>query len=345
MEQPGPLGKSVNDSNVSPAQGDEEEGCGPKKTFWAHVEDLRKVLIRSVIAVFIALIVCLLLDDKLVKILEYPLVHMDMFEKPKPSVSFELGTTKLGPFEVSPDQFATIPSVGSSHVTFKLGATKVGDEYVLTLKPEAAVPTSTNPLKVRLHNLGPAEGFFVAFHVALYGALIISSPFWIFFMGQFILPALHVNERRILFTWLGWGTFLFFAGILMTYFILLPVALRASVEYSELLGFNGYDWRADEYINFVTRFLFGMGLGFQFPLVILLLVKIGILNYRMLAKFRRHVCVLSFILGAVLTTPEVITQVAMAIPLYLLYEVCIWIAWYWERKKRKAEILSYDSTS
>jgi sec-independent protein translocase protein TatC len=71
--------------------------------------------------------------------------------------------------------------------------------------------------------------------------------------------------------------------------------------------------------------------------VVLFLVKIGVLTHADLAKYRRHVVVLSLILGAVLTTPEVVTQVAMAIPLYLLYEVCIWIAWYWERKKRRAE--------
>jgi len=322
----------------------EDDESGPRKTFWGHLEDLRKVLIRSVIVVCIALVVCLLIDDKLVKILEYPLARMDMFEKPKPAVSFEIGTTKLGPFEVTADQFAAIPAVGSSHVTFKLGATKVGDEYVLTLKPAAAAPTGVSDLKVRLHNLGPAEGFFVAFHIALYAALILSAPFWLFFMGQFILPALHVRERRVLFVWLGWGTFLFFTGVLLTYFLLLPVALRASVKYSELLGFNGFDWRADDYISFVTKFLFGMGLGFQFPVVILILVKVGILNSRILAKYRRHVCVASFIMGAVLTTPEVITQVAMAIPLYLLYEICIWIAWYWERKKRKADALTYGSS-
>ena len=84
-----------------------------------------------------------------------------------------------------------------------------------------------------------------------------------------------------------------------------------------------------------TMIVFGMGLGFQFPIIVLFLVKLGLITHAHLAKYRRHVCVLSFILGAVLTTPEVITQVAMAIPLYLLYEICIWIAWYWERKKRR----------
>jgi sec-independent protein translocase protein TatC len=315
----------------------EGDGLGPKKTFWGHLEDLRKVLIRCAVVVMIALVVCLMLDDKLVKILEYPLRRMDMFEKPKPSVVFELGNAKLGPYEVTPDDLAGIPNVGSQSVALKLGATKVGDEYVLTLKPEVLPSVRVSDLKVRLHNLGPAEGFFVAFHIALYGALILSAPLWLFFIGQYILPALRVNERKVLFTWLGWGTFLFFSGVLLTYFILLPIALRASVEYSDLLGFNGYYWRADDYINFVTKFIFGMGLGFQFPVVILILVKVGILNYRLLAKYRRHVCVLSFFLGAILTTPEVITQVAMAVPLYVLYETSIWIAWYWERKKQKAE--------
>jgi sec-independent protein translocase protein TatC len=125
-------------------------------------------------------------------------------------------------------------------------------------------------------------------------------------------------------------------GVLSTYFVLLPVALRASVMYSNWLGFEGLDWRADDYISFVTRFIVGMGLGFQFPIVVLLLVKIGVLTYEQLAHYRRHVIVVSFILGALLTTPEVITQVAMALPLCILYEICIWIAWYWERKKRRA---------
>ena len=80
-----------------------------------------------------------------------------------------------------------------------------------------------------------------------------------------------------------------------------------------------------------------MGLGFQFPLVVLTLVKLGILHYHQLAHFRRHVIVGAFILGAILTTPEVITQVAMAVPLCLLYEICIWLAWFWERKQRRME--------
>jgi sec-independent protein translocase protein TatC len=214
----------------------------------------------------------------------------------------------------------------------------MGKEQVATLTMDPS-PQAAGPMEVRLHNLSPAEAFMVAFHVAIYAALAVSSPFWIFYMGGFILPALNLKERSVIFSWLGWSAFLFLAGVLSTYFLLLPVALRASVKYSELLGFSAQDWRATDYIDFTCKFIFGMGLGFQFPLVVLFLVKIGILTHAHLAKYRRHVVVLSLILGAVLTTPEVVTQVAMAIPLYLLYEICIWIAWYWERKKRRAEAL------
>jgi sec-independent protein translocase protein TatC len=78
-----------------------------------------------------------------------------------------------------------------------------------------------------------------------------------------------------------------------------------------------------------------MGLGFEMPVILLVLVKIGILNYGILSKGRRYVIVISFFLGAVLTTPEIITQVLMAVPLLILYEITIWIAWYWERKEKK----------
>jgi sec-independent protein translocase protein TatC len=312
-----------------------------KKSFWEHFEDLRKAIIRSAIAVGLALVVCLLFADKLVKVLEYPLQRIDRFEKPHPTVSFQIGSTKLGPYAVTRDQFAGLPAgEAAPHAVFQVGVMQVGQEQVATLKllPPTAESGMSN-LRVRLHNFGPAEGFFIAFHVSFYAALIVAAPFWMYFLGSFIMPALNVRERQAVFPWVGWSFLLFIIGVLGTYFVLLPISLRASVAYSDLLGFDGYDWRADDYISFVTHFILGMGLGFQFPIIVLFLVKIGVVTHQQLAHYRRHVFVLSFILGAVLTTPEVITQIAMAVPLYLLYEICIWIAWYWERKKRRSEAI------
>jgi sec-independent protein translocase protein TatC len=314
-----------------------DEG-GVRKSFMGHLQDLRTALVRSVIAIGAGLIICLFLDARLVTVLMQPLYRMHMFEKPVPTVALQIGSTTLGPFPVTREQFPGLPPGDAPHVVFQVGTARIGPDQVVTLRLDPSAPPDKG-VAIRLHNFSPAEAFLVAFHVAIYGALVITSPFWIFYLGGFILPAFKRRERNLVISWLGWSAFLAVTGVLLTYFLLLPVALRASVKYSELLGFSASDWRADEYINFVCKFLFGMAIGFQFPLVVLFCVKIGILTHRQLARFRRHVIVISLILGALLTTPEVITQVAMAIPLYLLYEICIWIAWYWDWKKRRAERL------
>ena len=316
---------------------------GAHKSFWAHLNDLRSALVKSAVAIGVALVLCLLIGDRLVALLEYPLHRMNMFEKPKPTVAFQIGNTRLGPYPISREQFSGLPEGAAPQAVFHVGMAVVNGQQVATLTLDPDTTGAAGGLRVKLHNFSPTEAFFVAFHVAIYGALVLASPFWVYFMGQFILPALNIREKRALVTWLGWGTALFLAGVALTYFVLLPVALRASIEYSQLMGFEAYDWKADDYISFVTKFIFGMGLGFQFPVIVLLLVKMGLITHHHLARYRRHVIVLCFILGAVLTTPEVITQVAMAVPLYLLYEASIWIAWYWDWKKRKAARLGGET--
>jgi sec-independent protein translocase protein TatC len=312
----------------------DEEG-GARKSFWEHVQDLRTALIRSAVALGIALLVCLLLDKQLVSILEFPIRRMHMFEPDHPTVVLEVGDTKLGPFAVTKDSFPGLPPGKNPHVVFRLGAMQVGNQQVATLQLDPTATAAPIPLEVQLHNYSPSEAFYVAFHVALYAAVVVSSPFWIFYLGGFIIPALKAKERKVIGSWVGWGVVLALVGVLLTYFFLLPVALRAAVKYSELLGFDASQWRSDEYISFTCKFILGMGLGFQFPLVVLLLVKMGVLTHKQLSHYRRHVIVLSLILGAVLTTPEPITQIAMAVPLYILYEACVWIAWYWDRQKAK----------
>ena len=312
----------------------DEGGEGAKKSFWEHLQDLRTALIRSAIAIGIALVVCLLLSQQIVQVLEHPLSRMEMFETPHPSVTIEIGDSRLGPYPVTREQFPALPPGDAPHAVFRLSTLPLGDKQVAVLVPDPQAKVD-DAAQVRLHNFSPTESFMVAFHVGLYAAVGVSLPFWVYFLGGFIVPALNFRERKLVFSWLGWGAFLFVAGVLCTYFLLLPVALKASIKYSDLLGFSAADWRADEYIGFVCKFLFGMGIGFQFPLVVLGLVKLGILTHRDLAKYRRHVIVLTLVMGALLTTPEVITQVAMAVPLYGLYEICIWIAWYWDWKKRR----------
>lgn len=230
-----------------------------------------------------------------------------------------------------------ITSYGEQVVVVQLEPKSDGNSLVLGLQldksPEAA--ETAKRMHVDLVNISPAGAFFVAFQVAIYAGIAVSSPILFYFLAQFIFPALKWKEKKYIYRGMLFFVPLFFIGASFCYFLLLPVALAASQLYSGWLGFSATFWQAEEYISFVSKFILGMGLGFEMPVVILVLVKIGILNYSMLSKGRRYMIIINLVLGALLTTPEVLTQVLMAVPLQLLYEISIWIAWYWERQEKK----------
>ena len=198
-----------------------------------------------------------------------------------------------------------------------------------------AVIAAAKQINIELVNLSPAGGFVVAFQVALYGGIVLASPFIFYFIMSFVFPALKMREQKYVHQGLFFGVGLFLFGVAFCYFVLMPVALAAAQGYSNWLGIGALQWRAEDYISFVCKFMVGMGLGFELPVVLLTLVKIGVLNYSTLSKARRYMIVINLILGGVLTTPEPITQLVMFVPLQFLYEVTVWIAWYWDRQEKK----------
>ena len=222
-------------------------------------------------------------------------------------------------------------------VAFQLLPKSDGTNIMLGLRPDQTVDAGklARQVNVDLNTLSPAGGFFVAFQVAFYAGMAVSSPFLFYFICQFIFPALKWKEKRYIYRGMAFFIPLFLIGANFCYWVLMPVALAASQLYSKWLGLSASIWNAEDYISFVSKFVLGMGLGFEMPVVILVLVKIGVLNYSILSKGRRYMIIINLVLGALLTTPEVLTQVLMAIPLQFLYEVSIWIAWYWERQEKQ----------
>jgi sec-independent protein translocase protein TatC len=317
----------------------EEEG-GPVKSFLEHLEDLRWVLIKSLVALGIAVLICLIAGDYVVKILHRPLRHAKIqYAGTNQVVTVVFGTNRLGVYQLT-DKDQKLFDLGTNRfVALRIAPVQVGTNQLLALQldPDPELALSAQRADIPLVTLGPATGFFVAFQVALYGGIVLASPFIFYFVAAFIFPALKMREKHYVYRGLGFGAGLFLVGVAFCYFALMPVALAASQKYSQWLGFSVFQWKADEYISFVCRFMLGMGLGFEMPVIILTLVRIGVLNYRLLSKGRRYMIVINLILGALLTTPEVITQVIMFIPLQFLYEVSIWVAWYWERQDRKRE--------
>jgi sec-independent protein translocase protein TatC len=314
----------------------EEEG-GPVKSFLEHLEDLRWVLIKSCAAAGVAVLACLLGGNYLMKVLEWPLKRAPVLHAPSgQNVRVLFGTNELSTLHLQP-QDPLVALVGTNRqLRLELTPELQGTNRVVTWR---ALDESDRPvqpgLPVQIINLSPAGSFVVATKAALYGGIVIASPFIFYFIAQFVFPALKLREKKYIYRGLAFGGGLFAVGVCFCYFVLLPVALTASVQYAEWLGFTANQWRAEDYVAFVCKFMLGMGIGFELPVVVLTLVKIGVLGHRALAAGRPYVIVISAVLGAILTTPEVVTQVLMAVPLYLLYEICIWIAWYWDRQEKK----------
>ncbi len=330
-------------------QQEEEEG-GPVKSFLEHLEDLRWVLIKSLAAGGVAMVVCFFAGNYVFQVLEWPLKRAPLAGGSRGAqvVRVMLGTNQLGVYHVGTNDALSTLAGTNRYVRLDLAPVTAGSNTLLgvTVQPESEAPASGEP-PIDIVSLGPAAAFIVATKIAFYGGLVIASPFIFYFVGNFVFPALKIHEKKYVYRGLGFGIGLFLTGVCFCYFVMMPVALAVSAKYAEWFGFKANQWRAEEYIAFVCKFMLGMGLGFEMPVVILTLVKIGLLNYRILKSARRYVIVIAFVLGAVLTTPEVITQVLMAVPLLLLYEISVWVAWYWERqdKKREAEAQADTNTA
>jgi sec-independent protein translocase protein TatC len=322
-------------------QEEQEEEGGPVKSFLEHLEDLRWVLIKIAAVVGVAMLLCLIAGDKVVKIVEGPLDKAKVrFPSSLQVVTFFFGENKLWTLQIDTKKQPFFPLSTNRFVSVQVVPVAVeaagGSNQVLGLRVDTnSAPEMFQKLHVDIVNLSPTGAFLVAFQVAFYGGLALASPFVFYFIAQFVFPALKMKEKKYVYRGLFFGAGLFATGVCFCYFALMPVALAASVQYSSWLGFSANQWRAEDYIGFVCKFMLGMGLGFELPVVILTLVKIGVLNYGILSKARRYMIVINLILGALLTTPEVITQILMALPLQLLYEISVWITWYWERRDRK----------
>lgn len=336
---------------------------GPIKPFLEHLEDLRWVLIKTVSAVVIGMVIALVASNYIIQILTWPLKLAEDFHEVGGTASdivkrvFKSSNTTDDWRQMTnrtvPVMFGTneVFTIKAQDAWLSFGVTNKVDALVFTpitvtdgngstnrflaLKPvETAEHVSRN--LVILKNYGPLNAFMVALKIALYGGLVLSMPFVIFFLAQFILPALRVREKDFLYRVAGYGTALFILGVLFCYFVVMTLTILVSVGFSDWLGFRADEWRAEEYISFICKFMIGMGLAFELPLVLLTLVKIGILNYRRLSEWRMYAVIANLIIAAIATpSPDPFTMCVVAVPMQILYELSVFIAWRWHRAAEK----------
>ena len=209
---------------------------------------------------------------------------------------------------------------------------------VLALVKTAPSPEVDNRGNLKLMSaLRPTETFMLSMKLSFFAGIILAFPLLLMFILQFVLPGLHANEKRVMWPAMAVGFGLFLGGVLFAYYGVLPRALTFFYEWSGNLGVSN-DWRIGEYISFATQFTLLFGVAFELPVVVMVFVKLGLLTYETMSRTRSYAIVAIFVVAAILTpTPDVFTLSLMALPMIILYEICIWLAWLDRRKNRMME--------
>ena len=182
------------------------------------------------------------------------------------------------------------------------------------------------------------EAFFTELKIAFFFALFFAFPLIAIQIWKFIAPGLYKNEKNAFLPFLIATPILFFAGGAMVYYLIAPVAWNFFLSYQNMSD-SGVPIRLEakmgEYLSLMMRFIFAFGLAFQLPVILGLMAKVGIVNYKSLKKFRKYAIVIAFLAAAFLTPPDPFSQISLALPIILLYEISIYIAKIIQKNKNK----------
>ena len=217
-------------------------------------------------------------------------------------------------------------------VLFLLCLVKIGDPsssiadqvYLFLQKPLADLLSERGG---RMIFTGLHEGFFTQIKVAFFTSISISLPIILMQVWKFVAPGLYKNERNAMLPFMIATPFLFILGAAMVYYMVIPLAWQFFLSFEINPGQGALpievEPRISEYLSLVMRLMFAFGLSFELPVVLLLLVKSGFITPDGLASKRRYAILTSFVAAAILTPPDVISQVMLATPIIILYEISI----------------------
>lgn len=287
---------------MSRAADEEAEIEASRAPLLEHLIELRTRLIWSVLAFVLAFIVCFAFAQQ---------ISLFLFH----------------PFKVANTIFAA-QGAGHGHGLDLLGA---------LIRATAAPPTEGEPLNLVF--TAPLEFFFAKLRLAGFGAIALSFPILAWQLYRFVAPGLYRRERGAFLPFLFAAPVLFVMGAALVYYVMLPFVLWFSL--SQQITGQGIEVsllpRIGEYLDLVTTLILAFGLSFQLPVVVTLLGLAGIISSKTLAEGRRYAIVGVVVLAAVVTPPDPISQLMLATPLALLYEVSIWCVRLIELRRRREE--------
>lgn len=347
-----------------------------EKPFLDHLEDLRIMITRVVLTLVIATLACFVYKDELMSIIRRPVeqVWVERHEASLPEgeeISLDDWENALALSQVSAplaqfdnDLAEFWWSQATDERTRRLAEAAIIYRASLKLKEDLqedfikGVPDTKSEARelalklmvskpadnlnaegnLRLmSSLKPTETFMLTMKLAFFAGIVVSFPFLLYFLLQFIVPGLKDEERRALWPALLIGFGLFLGGVLFAYFYVLPNVLTFFYEWGKSMGISN-DWRIGYYISFATTFVLIFGLAFELPVVVMTFVKIGLLSHSMMRETRSYAILAIFVVAALITpTPDMMTLSLLAVPMVILYEICIWLSYFHEKKVKRLE--------
>lgn len=273
-----------------------------------HLEELRRRIIVSAITVVALGGVAYVFRDFLLKILTWPLAAY---------------------YRIPQDQ---IPSLIEAWRRFLEESGRFTPEQV------NALVTLFGRLFRQLSSLmfiHPTEAFISYIKLSLYTGLLVGSPVVLFQVWRFVVPALYDHERRYFLTAFTVGSGLFFVGVAFSFFWVFPLVVQFLINLGSAYLYANFT--IGNYISFSMTFLLVFGLVFELPVLIFMAVRLGLTTRAFLSQKRRYVYVLAFVAAAILTPPDVFSQIAIGVPMIALFELSLLLA-RWAERRRAAEL-------
>ncbi len=189
----------------------------------------------------------------------------------------------------------------------------------------SAIAGGNIQFSVPLINTGLARQFMIHIQMAFCAGIIATSPYLLYQLFRFVSPALYVDERRYATRFVGWGYLLFWAGLLVGYFLIFPLTFRFLGTYQVTASVDNLI-SLDSYISTLLTMCLAMGIVFEIPILCLLFARMGFLSAAFMRRYRRHAIVIILIVAAIITpTSDVVTLSLVSLPMWLLYEGSIWL--------------------
>ena len=307
-------------------------------TFLEHLEEMRGVILRSLLVFTIALVSVGAGFSYFNSIMLYPLNTAKKLIEEYPFFHYISGADK----KIEEAKKDDIKKLGPVYLVPENGdKTKQTGPFYIVSKDENTVLLETNSKKdwyadIKLRSMTFATPIIVWFYVSFLGALCISLPIIAYFVIQFVMPGLTKEEKKLLRPGMLAAVLLFCAGATFAFTFMLPMGIAFMASMSESMQMEMFP-DAQSYYSMVLFLTLAVGVVFEVPLIQVILIYLGILNPDWLRKNRRIVFLVLLIFATVITPPDFITQISLTLPLYMLYEVALRVGEYLRKRKLRRE--------